>query len=99
MPDQTDCKRADTSKTQQDIEQLLGTDSLTIRGVDILTEGLILDAYEDHAFAPYWTDAGKVRELMQLISNAADHGLKPSDYNIEISSKCSNSVRNSLLLR
>ena len=75
---------SNTSKTQQDIEQLLGTDSLTIRGVDILTEGLILDAYEDHAFAPYWTDAGKVGELMQLISNAADHGLKPSDYNIEI---------------
>ena len=33
---------------------------------------------------PYWTDQAKIRELMQLISNAADHGLKPSDYNIEI---------------
>jgi len=72
------------SKTQQDIEQLLGTDSLAIRGVEILTEGLILDAYEDHAFAPYWTDPDKIEELMLLINGASDHGLKPSDYNIEI---------------
>ena len=80
----TGLQASDTSKTQQDIEQLLGTDGLTIRGVDILTEGLILDTYEDHAFAPYWTDADKIRELMLLINSAADHGLKPSDYNIEV---------------
>ena len=47
------------SETQQDIEQLLGTDSLTIRGVDILTEGLLLDAYEDHGFAPLLDRPGK----------------------------------------
>ena len=82
----TGLKAADISKaseTQRDIEQLLGTDNLVIQGVEILTEGLILDAYEDHAFAPYWTNADKVKELMLLINSAADHGLTPSDYNIE----------------
>lgn len=72
------------SDTRQDIEQLLGIDELTIRGVDILTEGLILDTYEDHGFAPYWTSEEKIEELMKLINGAADHGLKPSDYNIEV---------------
>ncbi|MDH4021405.1 MAG: L,D-transpeptidase family protein [Xanthomonadales bacterium] len=80
----TGLQASNMSQTQQDIEQLLGTDSLTIRGVDILTEGLILDTYEDHAFAPFWTDTDKIKELMLLINNAADHGLKPSDYNIDV---------------
>ena len=69
-------------ETRQDIEQLLRTDDLTILGADILTQGLLLEAYEDHDFAPYWTNPDRIRELMELINNAADHGLKPSDYNI-----------------
>ena len=72
------------SKTQQDIEQLLGTDRLTIRGVEILTEGLILDTYEDRGFKPFWTSPDKIKELLNLINIAADHGLKPSDYNIDV---------------
>jgi murein L,D-transpeptidase YcbB/YkuD len=72
------------AETRQDIENLLRTESLSIRGVDILTEGLLLDAYEDHEFAPYWTSQDKIRELMDLISNASDHGLNPSDYNAEV---------------
>ena len=74
---------ASTAETRQDIEQLLRTDNLTILGADILTQGLLLEAYEDHGFAPYWTNPDRIRELMELINNAADHGLKPSDYNID----------------
>lgn len=72
------------AETSQDIEQLLRTGNLNIRGVDILTEGLLLDAYEDHKFEPYWTNPDKIRELMDLISNSTDHGLNPFDYNIEV---------------
>jgi len=71
------------AETRQDIENLLRSENLTIRNVDILTKGLLLDAYEDHGFAPYWTNQDKIRELMGLISNASDHGLNPPDYNIE----------------
>ena len=71
------------AETWQDIENLLRSENLTIRNVDILTKGLLLDAYEDHGFAPYWTNQDKIRELMGLISNASDHGLNPPDYNIE----------------
>ena len=74
---------ADTSKARQDIEQLLGTDGLTIRGVEILTEGLILDTYEDHGFAPSRTSSDKIQELLSLINSSTDHGLNPSDYNID----------------
>ena len=77
-----DVRAADT-ETRQDIENLLHTENLSIRGVDILTQGLLLDSYEDHEFAPYWASQDKIRELMDLIGNATDHGLNPSDYNAE----------------
>ncbi len=71
------------STISQDIEQLLRTDKLSIRGADILTRALLLEVYQGHDFAPYWTRPARVRELMDLIQNAADHGLMPADYNID----------------
>jgi murein L,D-transpeptidase YcbB/YkuD len=65
----------------RDIEQLLRTDNLVIRGVDVLTQDLLLEIYADHDFDPFWTDPEDVQELMSLIDQAADHGLKPADYN------------------
>jgi len=76
--------RAADTETRQDIEKLLRTENLSIRGIEILTEGLLLDSYEDHKFAPYWSSQDKIKELMDLISSAADHGLNPSDYNVEV---------------
>lgn len=71
------------SNVSQDIEQLLLTESLTIRGADILTKALLLEIYQNHNFAPYWTNPDRIRELMDLIQNAEDHGLMPADYNID----------------
>jgi murein L,D-transpeptidase YcbB/YkuD len=67
----------------QDIEQLLRIDDLSIRGVEILTQAILLEIYQDHDFAPYWTSTARTRELMELISDSADHGLTPADYNID----------------
>jgi len=44
---------------------------------------MLLEVYQDHEFAPYWGDPQRVRELMDLISDSADHGLIPADYNID----------------
>ncbi len=71
------------SNVSQDIEQLLRTENLSIRGADILTQAILLEIYQDHDFAPYWTSADRIRELMDLIQNSADHGLLPADYNID----------------
>jgi murein L,D-transpeptidase YcbB/YkuD len=71
------------SNVSQDIEQLLRTEDLSIRGADILTQAILLEIYQDHDFAPYWTSADRIRELMDLIQNSADHGLLPADYNID----------------
>jgi len=71
------------SNVSQDIELLLRTDDLSIRGADILTQALLLEIYQDHDFAPYWTNPDRIRELMNLIQNSADHGLIPADYNID----------------
>ncbi len=71
------------SNVSQDIEQLLRTENLSIRGAEILTQAILLELYQDHDFAPYWTSADRIRELMDLIQNSADHGLLPADYNID----------------
>jgi len=69
------------AEIKRDIEQLLHTDNLVIRGVDILTQDILLEIYQDHEFRPFWTESAHVRELMGLIDQSADHGLNPADYN------------------
>ena len=44
-----------------DIEQLLRTEDLSIDGVRILTQGILLEVYERNGFSPIWTDRGSVR--------------------------------------
>ena len=69
---------ADVSR---DIEQLLRTENLVIRGVEVLTLPILMDVYQDHDFRPFWTDPSHVQQLMDLIDSSADHGLNPTDYN------------------
>jgi len=67
----------------EDIRQLLSQDNLAVNGVEILAQDVIEHVYRDHGYEPYWTDPRYIRELMQLIAGAADHGLNPADYNFE----------------
>jgi len=76
-------EQVSASRVSQDIENLLHTENLSIRGAEIITRAMLLEVYQDHEFAPYWGDPQRVRELMELISDSADHGLKPADYNID----------------
>ena len=70
-------------EVNRDIERLLRTDDLKIDGVEILTRTTLLETYEGHGFLPFWTRPARIRELMELINDSADHGLIPSDYNID----------------
>lgn len=70
-------------KVNRDIQRLISTRDLHINGVDILTRGILLEAYQDSGFKPFWTSSKKVRELMELIKGSVDHGLNPVDYNID----------------
>lgn len=70
-------------EVNRNIEQLLQTEGLEIKGASILTRTTLLEAYQAHDFAPYWTSSDKIRELMELIQGSADHGLLPSDYNVD----------------
>lgn len=65
-----------------DIERLLASENLVVNGVAILAQDVIRDVYRDHGYEPYWTDHSNIRELMELISYSADHGLNPQDYNM-----------------
>ena len=75
---------AANSSTNQDIEKLLRSENLSVLGTDILTQALLLEIYQNHEFAPYWTKPDRIRELMDLIHDSADHGLNPADYNIDL---------------
>jgi len=66
----------------RELAQLLREESLFIDGIEILAQGIILDVYQDNDFNPYWTRHGDIRELLDLIEAATDHGLNPDDYNI-----------------
>jgi murein L,D-transpeptidase YcbB/YkuD len=72
-----------TPEVKRDIEQMLRTEDLVIDGVKILTRTTLLEAYEGHGFVPFWTRPARIRELMDLINDSSDHGLIPSDYNID----------------
>ena len=73
----------DKPEVNRDIEEMLRSNDLVIRGVDILIQALLLEVYEGHDFAPFWTRPARIRELMELINNSADHGLIPADYSID----------------
>jgi len=64
----------------REIERLLDGPPLRIRDTDILAQAQLLDAYRENGFRPLWVDPARVRELLQLIDGAGDHGLDPRDY-------------------
>ena len=70
-------------EVNRDIEEMLLSNDLVIRGVDILAQALLFEVYEGHDFSPFWTRPARIRELMELINDSADHGLIPADYNID----------------
>ena len=67
---------------KKDIEQLLRSEDLVIGGAEILTQAILLEIYEGHEFAPFWNRPERIRELMTLLTDSADHGLIPEDYNL-----------------
>jgi hypothetical protein len=67
---------------QAEIEQMVHSEDLVINGVEILTQAIILEIYRENGFKPYWTEDRDIRELLDLIEAAPDHGLLPGDYNL-----------------
>ena len=66
-----------------ELRQLLATDNLVIEDEEILARDIIRDMYEDNGFNPYWTDESDIQELLQLIEQSPDHGLRPEDYAVD----------------
>jgi hypothetical protein len=63
-----------------EIRRLLENDSLTIAGTEILAQDILLQTYSEVGFEPFWTDTADIRELLDLIGSAEEHGLRPEDY-------------------
>jgi murein L,D-transpeptidase YcbB/YkuD len=62
------------------IANLLGDGELTVGGERILADDLLREIYAGETYQPFWTDDNDVRELLQLIRDAEEHGLSPHDY-------------------
>jgi len=65
------------------IEDLLGTGDLTVGGEPILADDLLREIYAGGSYRAFWTDDRRVRELLELIRDAENHGLAPHDYLLE----------------
>ena len=66
-----------------EIRQLLSRDDLVIEGEEILALDVIRDMYADSSYQPYWTDESDIQELLMLIEQSPDHGLRPQDYAVD----------------
>ncbi|MCC7328347.1 MAG: hypothetical protein IT521_16240, partial [Burkholderiales bacterium] len=68
------------------IEARLGTaapgQDFALRGEHIAASRVIADFYARREFAPAWTRAGDVDDLLRAIRDSADDGLDPSDYHL-----------------
>lgn len=63
-----------------EIERLLQSEPLRVGDIDILAREYLLEAYHASGFQPLWTDRHDIRELLQLVEAAREHGLEPEDY-------------------
>jgi murein L,D-transpeptidase YcbB/YkuD len=64
------------------IEELLLQPGLAIGDTAILAEETLLEIYRENGFNRYWSNSGNIRELLDLIEAAPEHGLNPGDYSI-----------------
>lgn len=63
-----------------EIESLLQREALRVGDFDILAREVLLKAYAESDFQPFWTDRRDLRELRDLVEAAREHGLEPEDY-------------------
>jgi murein L,D-transpeptidase YcbB/YkuD len=67
----------------QRVEQLQSVGTLSIAGAAIAARDLLPELYAARQFRPLWTNAGRIRELLELIQRAPEHGLRSRDYFLE----------------
>jgi L,D-transpeptidase YcbB len=62
------------------IESLLQNEPLRVGDFDILARKFLLEAYRLSDYQPFWTDRRDIRQLLDLVEAAREHGLEPEDY-------------------
>jgi murein L,D-transpeptidase YcbB/YkuD len=72
---------ADALATRMDELQFSG--DLQIGDAQIAARRLLPVIYADRDFRPLWTDEGRIRELLELLETAPEHGLVTADYHVD----------------
>jgi murein L,D-transpeptidase YcbB/YkuD len=65
------------------VEELGATGELTIDGTAIASKHMIPRVYEAREFAPTWTSAAQIENLLDVIEESRLDGLDPVDYNVD----------------
>ena len=68
------------SAANPELQRLLRADELIIAGNRILADETLLEIYEGNGFSLFWQNGQNIKELLELIEKAPEHGLDPSDY-------------------
>ncbi|MGI9220342.1 MAG: L,D-transpeptidase family protein [Woeseiaceae bacterium] len=79
-PGTSSAQVAGNAQIQDLAEQLLMGADVKVKGASLATTHLIPEFYSRREFTPAWTDAKKIDEFVQLVSNVTQDGLNPSDY-------------------
>jgi murein L,D-transpeptidase YcbB/YkuD len=62
------------------VERLTTVGSIDIEGAALGREDILPEFYARRAYRPAWTDPARVRELLDLLATAPEHGLAPEDF-------------------
>ena len=65
------------------MEELQFAGDLQIGGARLVARGLLPAIYADRDFRPLWDNDGRVRELLDLLATAPEHGLDAADYYLD----------------
>jgi len=90
---------APAAAVQQQIESQAGelreSGGLYLQGLAVASGRLLPDFYAARGYAPVWTSAGRVAELLELLATAESHGLDSEDYNLTALKELRRRVRGS----
>jgi murein L,D-transpeptidase YcbB/YkuD len=65
-------------------EAILEGDDGVIAGQQIAAVTLLPDFYARRGFQPVWSSPGRFQELLKVLQQSAEHGLKPEDYHYPV---------------
>jgi len=75
---------SEPSEVQLQIEQILDTPRVEIQGERVITQDALRVLYASEAYQALWTSDQKGGQLIALLGDAENYGLRPQDYHLAL---------------